>query len=455
MQKILLIGGSGKQSSSIYLPILVDSNRKDINLIAIADPIDPFKSKFTDKFATQLKVSGTRWIALKNNLDEDIVILDEFLKNMECDTIIISCPPIYHSKYVDLGLRNGLDVIVDKPVVCLPNQFGKFNAAEDLRKDYLEMVKTRNSSVHKKFKRPCMVYVPLMRRVTEPYTQITDQLSEVYRITNQSLTNMLACRSDGCYRFADEFDRPGAHGYREGLGTLTMSGYHYLDFIAACVMAAPVKGNLLESTMINKTTVGEIRRTSQAVPFGQFLNNSSKKEDNDFVGDNAELDFSVSINIKDSHNKVPNCELLFTFIQRGCTRRVTPNYSLDTTHDEGLTNDCSFIIHQGPFQSFHTLVVQDPSNDGRISVVRRLNPLLAEKMQLPTISIQDYALKNNENTLNNRKIIDNLLDKFTGSNQINIYDKLDINYQKLTVDLYAAVIGASVNLYSVPFELDK
>jgi hypothetical protein len=452
MQKILLIGGSGKQSGAVYLPILLGSDQNDLQLVAIADPIDPLQSRFTSKFSESLQTSKTRWLPLKNNAAENLRILSDFFRQEPFDTLAISCPPLYHAMYVEWGLKHGTDVIVDKPFVCQLNQFGDAKAANNLRKLYAKLYKIRESSRHRKFKRQCMVAVPLMRRVATPYTTILQNIRDVYAMTGQNVTYMLACRSDGCFRFADEFDRPGAHGYREGLGTLTMSGYHYLDYIAACVMAAPPEGNLLEAHMVKKTIVRDIRKASQNVPYGRFLKRKNTHIEGSFQGDNAELDFSVSFSIKKRNTILPECELQFSFIQRGCTRRITPSYSLQTTHDEGLTNDCIMVIHQGPLQSFHTLVAQDATTNGRISVVRRLNPELAVKLGLPPLSITDFELKSNENIQRNQTIIKGLLDKFSGRIKNSSYDQLDAKYQNFTMELYAATIGASVKDYSVSFD---
>ncbi len=453
MQQTLLIGGSGKQSGAVHLPILL--NRKDVSLAGIADIIDPAISPFTKGYTSDFRKIGAKWIALEGKIDADLKKLDIFIQVIPCDTLVISCPPVYHTAYVEWGLKKGLDVIVDKPVVCRLNQFGNIEAAKLLLSDYKSMCLNRKTSMHRTKKRNCIVSVPLMRRVTSPYTKILEGLQEVYKQTGQNLTHMVACRSDGCFRFADEFDRPGAHGYREGLGTLTMSGYHYIDFMAACLMSAPVKGKILKTSLASKITVGDVRKESQNIPYSRYLKRVNKKEKGAFIGDNAELDFSADFVLKQSEPVLPDCELSFTFIQRGSTRRVTPVYPKNLTHDEGLTNDCTMVIHQGAFQSFHCLVTQDPTIDGRLTLIRRLNPLIAAKLGQRTLSIQDYPLKYNENTLNNRIIISNLLDKFAGNNKRNIYDSLDIENQKLTVDLYASIIGASISSHPFLLNLDK
>lgn len=452
MQKVLLVGGSGKQSGAVYLPILLDPKRTDLLLVAIADPLDPFKSQFASKFSESLNSAKTEWIPLKNNTKLDIQMLDKFFQKEPCDTLAISCPPLYHATYVEWGLKHGMDIIVDKPFVCLLNQFGDAKAPENLRKEYAKLKKIRESSQHRKFKRKCIVSVPLMRRAAIPYTTILQNIRDVYALTGQNLTHMQACRSDGCFRFADEFDRPGAHGYREGLGTLTMSGYHYLDYIAACVMAAPPKGNILEAKMVKQTIVGDVRKSSQDNPYGRFLNRKDTKIEGAFIGDNAELDFSISFTIKEQKAILPECELQFTFIQRGCTRRTTPSYPLHATHDEGLTNDCIMVIHQGPLQSFQCLVAQDSTTNGRISVVRRLNPELAKKLKLSPLSITDYDLKKDENIIRNQTIINGLLEKFSGKAKKSPYDQLDANYQDLTMELFAGTIGASVKNYTVSID---
>ncbi|MEK7577774.1 MAG: hypothetical protein AAB492_04135 [Patescibacteria group bacterium] len=452
MQKVLLIGGSGKQSGAVYLPILLDTARNDLQLVAIADPLDPLKSKFASKYSDLLQSAKTRWLPLKNDPTEDLRVLSDFFKQEPFDTLAISCPPLYHAMYVAWGLKHGTDVIVDKPFVCLKNQFGDASAAKKLRKEYTELQQLRDSSHHRTHKRKCMVAVPLMRRAAAPYTTILQNIREVYEMTGQHITHMQALRSDGCFRFADEFDRPGAHGYREGLGTLTMSGYHYLDYIAACVMAAPPEGNVLEAHMVKQTIVGDVRKTSQDVPYARFLKRANVEVDGSFQGDNAELDFSVSFSVKKPKAILPECDLQFSFIQRGCTRRISPSYSLQTTHDEGLTNDCVMVVHQGPLQSFHTLVAQDSTTNGRISVVRRINPTLAEKLGIPPLTITDYELKNNENIQRNQTIINGLLDKFSGKDNSGLFDQLDAKYQSFTMELYAATIGASVKNYRVSFD---
>lgn len=454
MQKVLLIGGSGKQSGAVYLPILLDFTRKDLKLVGIADPVDSLKSPFASKYSEALQKANIRWIPLKGITSQDLKTLDDFFEEEPFDTLAISCSPLYHGMYVEWGLKHGLDVIVDKPFICIQNQFGDINSPKKLEKEFKKLQSLREGSRHRKFKRQCIVMVPLMRRAFSPYITILKNIHEVYELTGQSLTYIQTTRSDGCFRFADEFDRPGAHGFRDGLGTLTWSGYHYLDYMAACVMAAPPKGTVLEAHMVNQSTVGDFRMSPQDIPYAKLLQRSNYNVviEKKFIGDNAELDFSVSFKIKEPKVSIQSCLINLNFILSGCSRRVSPSYPKDSTHDEGLTNDCIMVMHQGPLQSFHWVVAQDSTMNGHITVVRRLNPVLAKKLNLKPLSIVDYELQSTENINRNRIIINGLLEKFSSSKlKKTDFDLLDAKYQDFTMELYIATLGASVNDYSTHF----
>ena len=446
MPKEILIGGSGKQAAAIHLPVLFE--RGDSRLVTIADPIDPRTSPFSSKHSERLDRAGTQWLPLSGQTDQDLDRLTQHVSGNPAGTLIISCPPLRHADYVAWGLNQGMDVIVDKPFISFPNQFGDPEAPERLQEEYANLKELRDSSQHVIYDRKCNVSVPVMRRFTAPYTTILKNITDVYEATGQPLTNMQTTRSDGCFRFPDEFDRPGAHGYRDGLGSLTQSGYHYLDFMAASVSSAPPEGTELSAHMTSQTTVFEARHASQDTAFSRFLERTNTPpEEGNFQGDNAELDFSVNFKLGQKATSTADLDLQLTFIQQGsASRRVSPSYPPETTHDEGLTNDCVTVIHQGPLQSFHLLVAQDGVNGGRTTLVRRVNPKLADMLDVEPLTITDYPLKPSENIERNRAMVGEILDGFAGHAETT--PLLDAERQDLTMELYTAAIGASVAPYN-------
>lgn len=448
MQRVLLIGGAGKQAAAATLPVVLDDERGDTELAAIADLTDPFAGRYSAPFAASMHEHDTAWIALGGDTAADLRALDAGMDRKPVDTVIVSCPPQFHYTYIQWALQRGLDVICDKPVVARVGQFGDPAATAMLRSDFASLLDSLERSRHRGGSgRPCHVFIPLMRRVTSPYTEMIEGLRDVFDLTRQSLTYMLACRSDGCYRFGEEHDRPGAHGYRSGLGALTQSAYHYLDFMACCVTQAPPASPVLESGMVNRTTVGDARRTPSSVPFRRVIGRTHDDvDDSAFVGDNAELDFQVTYRFRTPGVSIPDCQMLFSFVQRGCSRRVAPYYPEDATHDEGLTNDCVTVIHQGPLQSYHLLVAQDPTTEGRASLVRRLNPKLAAMLGQQVLTITDLQLPPNANAMKNRAIMRDLLDVTAGRRPAGLYARLDMREQRATAKLYALAIGAEQGL---------
>lgn len=446
MPREILIGGSGKQAAAVHLPVLLD--RPDSRLVTIADPVDPRRSPFSSKHSQGLDRVGTQWLPLSGQTNEDLDRLTQQNSENPADTLIISCPPLHHAEYVAWGLGQGMDVIVDKPFISIPNQFGDPEAPAKLQEEYARLKELRDSSQHVTYDRKSKVSVPVMRRFTPPYTTILENITDVYVATGQPLTNIQTTRSDGCFRFPDEFDRPGAHGYRDGLGSLTQSGYHYLDFMAASVAAAPPEGLELSAEMTSQTRVSDARHASQDTPFSRFLERTNTPpEEGDFQGDNAELDFSVNYKLRQAATAPADLDLQLTFIQQGsASRRVSPSYPPEATHDEGLTNDCVTVIHQGPLQSFHLLVAQDGVNGGRTTLVRRVNPKLADMLDVEPLTITDYPLQPTANIERNKAMVGEILDDFAGKGETT--PLLDAERQDLTMELYTAAIGASVGPYS-------
>jgi len=444
MQRVLIIGGAGKQAASVYLPIVLDNNRDDIQLAAIADLTNPYDSRFTIPFSTSIHTNNTAWIALTDDIDTNFIALNEYLTKEQIDTLIVSCPPQFHHAYIQWGIQSGLDVICDKPLVARTQQFGNASASNLLLQDFESLYQSLNQSKHlRDTNRSCKAYVLLMRPVSHPYIEILTGLHDVFDLTGQCLTYALVCRSDGTYRFADEYDRPGTHGYRHGLGKLTRSGYHYIDFLAHCLTQAPPSSQVLEARMVSRSTVKDSRRTPPSIAYERIIGHTyDVPSRDDFTGDNAELDFNITYSLRTGDVPIPDCEIHFSFVERGCTRRVNPYYPKDTTHDEGQTHDTVICIHQGPLQSFHLLVAYDAINAGRASLVRRLNPKVAMMLDQPSLTISDVQLQRDENTIQNRDIARDLLDVLTGRQAVGRYSSLDLREHRTTMKLYALAIGA-------------
>ncbi|MEK7113545.1 MAG: Gfo/Idh/MocA family oxidoreductase, partial [Patescibacteria group bacterium] len=113
----IVIIGLGHHAKRMYLDFR--DTIKHVNLVGVVDIesnkeniINYLKEKNIDVptiFMKNLAVSDTI-----DSLDEDI--LNKFIKDLKCNSVIISTEPLAHFKYVIWALKNNLNILLDKPI---------------------------------------------------------------------------------------------------------------------------------------------------------------------------------------------------------------------------------------------------------------------------------------------------------------------------------------------------
>jgi len=470
-QNILVLGGSGKWSAKVYLPVILGGDAGDVKLAAIADPIDPRKSPHTQSFTPQFDRHHTKWIPLSGNLPDDLAQLDHFINLLEIHILAIVVPPCLNFYYLDWGISQGLDIICDKPPIALPHQFGTPTAAHQLWQNFNDLCDRANRSSHRFYPRPCQIYMHLRRRSEDPYIKIYQGLQEVHNLTKQGLTYLQIHLNNGCYRFSDEYHLPGAHGYTQGLGTLNHTGYHLIDFAAYCLVNAPPLATYIETKLISCTLVDHVDSLTTDVSYGKLLGRSefrnSESSDNSHPEQlqkklwnpenatfepseisNGEVDINLVFAWKNGLNTQPNCEFQLSLHSRGCTRRTTPHYGQDCTHDEGRVSDTVVILQQGPLQSFHLLLSDDSDDNGDLRLVRRLNPKVAQLLNQPPRVVYDLVLPCGESTLFPQQLVRTCLEVFANKWPQEKLAPLSLQSQKSTLELYVLAVGSAFGKYT-------
>lgn len=447
MQHILIIGGSGKWGRSIYLPVF-SNNREFFKLVAIADLVDPYKEGYSSNFYISLHQHQTRWLRLTGNLDQDLSILDNFLKDDEIDSLIVTTPPLLHYIYINWGIKNGLNIICDKPPIAQSRQFG--NSKLEVWNDFNNLCDSLDNSRHRRYGTNCQVYLPLRRRLEYPYTEIYKGLREVFEYTGQHITHISLHLNDGSYRFPDEYDLPGAHGYRDGLGSLTHTGYHLMDLVAKCLKQAPPPSRYIESRIIHCLNVKQARQINSDKGYCQIIGRQQESNDlKSFAGDDSELDIQISYEFKNTPETYSDCEIFLSFIHRGCTKRISAYYSDNCTHDEGRVDDTVLIIHQGALQSFHLLISDDSGGaipNGHMRFVRRLNPKLAEIVKQKPLILEDTLLFPGMSKQFYQHLVEKLLKVFDIKISNESFMTLSLKEQYIAMKLYSLALNASRGL---------
>ncbi|MGH7109570.1 MAG: Gfo/Idh/MocA family oxidoreductase [Stellaceae bacterium] len=422
--RALMIGGNGKWASRTYRPVF--DNNPDWQL-TVADPV--------------AVGAPARFITLAGDFADDNAALDAADRSQCFDLVIISTPPETHYQYIKWALGKGADVVCDKPVIALPCQFGSAVASRRLNEQYRDLCHLANRVRHRRHPaRRCQVHIPMKRRQDWPFGDILGWIDQVRAVTGIGPTFFNLVFNDGAYRFPDEYDRPGAHGYRAGLGILTHTGYHYLDYLAACLYQADDPVEEVETRVAFATTAAR-PGTPLDRAFAKLLGRDETIISAPADVPAAELDVTVHYNIRTRSEQ--SCVATLTLVHNGCGRRLNPHYGLDQTHDEGRVGDLCVMIQQGTFQSVQCVVADNAEGHGEARVIRRVHPRVAGLLGIADLVIEDCPVPAGHSTAFYHRVVRRILDAVrapAGSSQDHELSTYALARQATTMALYAAAL---------------
>lgn len=182
-----------------------------------------------------------------------------------------------------------------------------------------------------------------------------------------------------------EYLKGGAHGYIDGVGSLSHSSCHYLDVIAWYLQAAP---GTLARVGVSLPYVSRVKDYLAKQGYEQlmYLNNEDPSIVEAGVGLpesvlNAELDFTIHLHLYDKADRkiglISYTSNHTTFTPR--TTKYDPDM-LDHTNDKGggRMSQIYFDIHQGSVQNW-LLTKNDVVFEGNdVDITQRLHPSLGQ-----------------------------------------------------------------------------
>jgi len=150
--------------------------------------------------------------------------LDFLVQNEKIDGIIISTEPKAHKIYAEWALKNGVNVLMDKPITAPLNLSTDVDATNKIYKDYLELENLRRQTCAK-------FYITCQRRNHEGYVFIKNYLKRFISEFNVPISYIDIYHADGAWNLPHEFHKEN-HPYKYGYGKLMHSGYHFIDLFA-------------------------------------------------------------------------------------------------------------------------------------------------------------------------------------------------------------------------------
>lgn len=399
MKKILIIGGSGTWSGQAYIPSIKQA-KSDAILVGILDPINPYYSPKTISHFDYLTEHNVKWIKSKRDCNEELV--KRCITEYEVDIVIISTPPRFHYDYTLVSLKCGVDVICDKPIIATPAQSSSIDIALANIEKHHKLIQAIRESHNLKESRRCFVLTPLRRKLQETYTNIYDSVQLIKESFGQNVTNISISHNDGVFRFDDEVElKCGSHGYSDGFGKLTHTGYHILDIVAGLIeFGCDTQNVQCVCKIINCNTVGDMLKSNSNRINAKLLHSNLKTEDVSKVALDTEMDITISYTLYHIDEKF--CNIIVDLIHCGKSNRTQSHYDFNNYNDQGRTNELTMHIQQGSLFSSQLMLSTMSGSGGTIGngyTFKNYHPMVATRLNQEPAQVLNFKHQSAETTI--------------------------------------------------------
>lgn len=281
-------------------------------------------------------------------------ILQEKISQNNIKKAIISTEPRSHKMYIDFCLKNGIDIMCDKPITT-PLYTNTYQGASLIMEEYQEMLdKFENSSTK-------MFEIQTQRRAHKGYKKIREILNEVVREFHVPINKITISHSDGTWSMPSETVFRENHPYKYGYGKLMHNGYHFLDLLSFFIEINEENGFSYSKRSVMST---DYRPNDFYSYFGKEFNEKlgfyDKNEyyDNlDIVKNFGEFDTSAIIDYKDKNENIITTAHL-ELSQSGFSRRALFDLPEDTYKGNGRIRHEFIDISVGPLINIKVLSYQ-------------------------------------------------------------------------------------------------
>lgn len=419
-KNFLIIGGLGHWSQKHYVPLL--SKNKICENLIICD----IKNK---------QEASSDYIYIKLPKENQIIFIKNVINKYSIDIVIVSTPPVYHDFYLTNLIPTGVNFICDKPLVAIKGQSYDKKQVLKIKEKYNEILELKN-----KYK--VLIYTPLRRHVQNFYHNIYDSVKMISKNYNQNITFASLYENDGVYRWDNEMNIDFAHGYNNGLGKVTQTGYHILDIVAKLIESGCQNINSIKCQILNVHNVGDNENSKSVKNLKKLLDVDSTDSLNNELVKSAELDITIKIAV--TYYDDADSNFYIHLRHSGVTNRVVKQYNIENPGDQGRTDDSQFIIEQGPMQNIYSIVFANDtiSEEKKSMTFMKRHIKVAEQLGLKSEEIIDLDFKNEIGT---EEIMINLIYAMLGNKNFQKeYEELEFSNQRFTMELYYAVLLAKV-----------
>ncbi len=380
---VVVAGGSGYWSDKTHLTAIMDLKRQglDVRLAGVCDTEAHDSPNIRPNLRVLLRMDSPLWINARNKDQEEVDReLDRLHHEVGIDLLIVATNSVHHYPYSSWAIRNGVNVACDKPLVVTRNASFDAKSAEQIWSQYIALreevlkAKEKNSMF--------MAICPLRRRAMPLFMDIAHQLEEVQNGTGESIRYMSLIVNGGLHKYPLELRKGGAHGYLDGVGSLSHSSYHYIDLIAWYLSLAGGKVSEIEVELPYLFRVGDYVRMRGYGKLMELIEGNASLDLAIALPEavlNSEQDFTFHLKLKDGEGRI-NGLVSYTCNHTTFTPR-TQRYEDGVTEyaqsrTGGRMSQVYLDIHQGPMQNIQLIKNDVVFSGNTITVNRRVHPML-------------------------------------------------------------------------------
>lgn len=371
--KVLIIG-LGPHAKRIYYPICRrDGEAHNIQLAYVVDLEE--KRRDITKYLIEQKDTSTQTYFIEpqnrtyNKLSSAVKIkLDQIVEQFNIKGVIISTEPQVHVMYALWALQRGLSILMDKPISIHKNISTDPKVPQKLIDDY-ETLKIVYLDSKKKNKK---IFFGLMaqRRWHPAFLKIKSLISEVFKDTNCPITSIQAFHADGQWRLPSEIVDIDYHGFNQGFGKCSHSGYHFFDIVTWLLEGAESQEKSIDNVDIvtnflrPNDFLHQINLKDYQNIFSNFKLESkyTEKKLSSLFKNYAEIDAFSSLAFK-HRNKIQTLANI-NLAHNSYSQRGWPSVDgKDLYKGNGRLRHESHFIEQGPFQAISLISYQSKEID--------------------------------------------------------------------------------------------
>lgn len=230
----VLFVGFGPHTRRIQFPYCV-RNRKKLRIDEFVVLDTTIYKELTRKELKKYDLKVAQYFT-GEYIDEDLLL--SILKKHQIDHVILGTDPEHHLKYLEFFIKQKLNVLMDKPIVAVRNATVNARAAKSIHKNFKKLMHLYENTPE------ANVCILSQRRYHPGYNLVREDIVENYEKTGIVPHYIYLLHSDGQMRFLEELDEISYHGYNNGYGKISHSGYHFIDTLFVYLKYFLTKGEI-------------------------------------------------------------------------------------------------------------------------------------------------------------------------------------------------------------------